>query len=29
LVEYHEGEEVIESSDEAADYFAQIKNKFA
>ncbi|MCX7655170.1 MAG: UvrD-helicase domain-containing protein [Treponemataceae bacterium] len=28
LVEYHEGEEVIESPEEAADYFAQIKGRF-
>jgi len=29
LVEYHEGEAAIESPDEAARYFAQIKSKFA
>ena len=29
LVEYHEGETAIESADEAANYFAQIKNRFA
>jgi DNA helicase-2/ATP-dependent DNA helicase PcrA len=29
LVEYHEGEATIESPDEAARYFAQIKSKFA
>ncbi|MFQ3548011.1 MAG: UvrD-helicase domain-containing protein [Termitinemataceae bacterium] len=29
LVAYHEGESVIENADEAADYFAQIKSRFA
>ncbi|MCA1951379.1 ATP-dependent helicase [Gracilinema caldarium] len=29
LVEYHEGEAAIETADEAANYFAQIKSKFA
>ncbi|MEW6564356.1 MAG: ATP-dependent helicase, partial [Spirochaetota bacterium] len=29
LVEYHEGEAAIESPDEVARYFAQIKSKFA
>ncbi len=29
LVEYHEGEEVVETAGEAADYFAKIKGKFA
>ncbi|HOJ98521.1 MAG TPA: 3'-5' exonuclease [Termitinemataceae bacterium] len=28
LVEYHEGEQAIESPEEAADYFAQIKGRF-